>query len=205
MMSAKSTAEPKGRRAPAPVPKETPHVLIVGGGGAGGAIAHDLALRGLRVTLVERGEVVSGTTGRDHGLLHSGARYATTERATAIECVAENKILRRIAPGSFEENDGLFVALTDEDADFERQFLEGCWQCAVPTHRIDRGGGTAPGAGSQPGDAPGGPGARRDDGRDAAAVAILRHGKAQRCGDTALHRGDWRDDGRAVGAGSDRS
>jgi glycerol-3-phosphate dehydrogenase len=115
-----------------------PHVLIIGGGGTGGALAHDLTLRGLRVTLVERGEVTSGTTGRHHGLLHSGARYATTDRAAAIECIAENKILRRIAPGSFEENDGLFVALTDEDADFATSFLEACWQCAVPTKRLER-------------------------------------------------------------------
>jgi len=122
---------------PVPVPAK-PHVLIIGGGGTGGALAHDLTLRGLRVTLVERGEVTSGTTGRHHGLLHSGARYATTDRAAAIECIAENKILRRIAPGSFEENDGLFVALTDEDADFATAFLEACWQCAVPTKRLDR-------------------------------------------------------------------
>jgi glycerol-3-phosphate dehydrogenase len=115
-----------------------PHILIVGGGGTGGALAHDLALRGLRVTLVERGEVTSGTTGRHHGLLHSGARYATTDRAAAIECIAENKILRRICPGSFEENDGLFAAITDEDVEFGNQFLESCWQCAVPTRHIDR-------------------------------------------------------------------
>ena len=48
------------------------HILIVGGGGTGGALAHDLSLRGLRVTLVERGELTSGTTGRHHGMLHSG-------------------------------------------------------------------------------------------------------------------------------------
>jgi glycerol-3-phosphate dehydrogenase len=90
------------------------------------------------VTLVERGEVTSGTTGRHHGLLHSGARYATTDRSAAIECIGENKVLRRIAPGSFEENDGLFVALTDDDADFASTFLEACWQCAVPTRRIER-------------------------------------------------------------------
>jgi glycerol-3-phosphate dehydrogenase len=112
--------------------------LIIGGGGTGGALAHDLTLRGLRVTLVERGEIISGTTGRHQGLLHSGARYATTDRAAAIECTTENKILRRIAPGSFEENDGLFVALTDEDADFATGFLEACWQCAVPTKRLER-------------------------------------------------------------------
>ena len=115
-----------------------PHILIIGGGGTGGALAHDLALRGLRVTLVERGEITSGTTGRHHGLLHSGARYATTDRAAAIDCSGENKILRRIAPGSFEENDGLFVALTDEDEQYEKQFTEACWQCAVPTTRLDR-------------------------------------------------------------------
>jgi glycerol-3-phosphate dehydrogenase len=113
-------------------------VLIIGGGGTGAALAHDLVLRGLRVTLVERGEVTSGSTGRHQGLLHSGARYATIDRAAAIECSAENKVLRRIAPGSFEENDGLFVALTDEDAEFEKEFLEACWQSAVPTRRIDR-------------------------------------------------------------------
>ena len=116
----------------------TPHVVIVGGGGTGGALAHDLTLRGLRVTLVERGELTSGTTGRHHGLLHSGARYATTDRASAVECIAENKILRRICPGSFEENDGLFVAITDEDADYAEEFTEACWECAVPTRRLGR-------------------------------------------------------------------
>jgi glycerol-3-phosphate dehydrogenase len=115
-----------------------PHVVIIGGGGTGGALAHDLTLRGLRVTLVERGEVTSGTTGRHHGLLHSGARYATTDRASAVACIGENKILRRICPGSFEENDGLFVAITDEDAAYESEFVEACWQCAVPTRRLDR-------------------------------------------------------------------
>ena len=61
-------------------PRNDAHVLIVGGGGTGGALAHDLALRGLRTTLVERGELTSGTTGRHHGLLHSGARYAVHDR-----------------------------------------------------------------------------------------------------------------------------
>ena len=79
------------------------HVLIIGGGGTGGALAHDLALRGVKVTLVERGELTSGTTGRHHGLLHSGGRYAVNDQESAIECIEENRILRTIAPGSFEE------------------------------------------------------------------------------------------------------
>ena len=63
------------------------HILIVGGGGTGGALAHDLSLRGLRVTLVERGELTSGTTGRHHGMLHSGGRYAVGDRESAVECM----------------------------------------------------------------------------------------------------------------------
>jgi glycerol-3-phosphate dehydrogenase len=77
-----------------------PHVVIVGGGGTGGALALDLVLRGLRVTLVERGEITSGTTGRHHGLLHSGARYAVNDAESAVECIEENQLLRRVAPGS---------------------------------------------------------------------------------------------------------
>lgn len=114
------------------------HVLIIGGGGTGGALAHDLALRGLRVTLVERGEVTSGTTGRHHGLLHSGARYAVADQESAIECIEENTILRKIAPGSFEENDGLFVAITEEDVAYSHSFIEGCGDCGIPTQRLTK-------------------------------------------------------------------
>jgi glycerol-3-phosphate dehydrogenase len=116
----------------------SPHVVIVGGGGTGGALAHDLVLRGLRVTLVERGELTSGTTGRHHGLLHSGARYAVKDRESAVECIEENHILRRIAPGSFELNDGLFVAVTDEEADYEKLFFDSCEACAIPARRVSR-------------------------------------------------------------------
>ncbi len=112
------------------------HVLIVGGGGTGGALAHDLTLRGVKVTLVERGEVTSGTTGRHHGLLHSGARYAVGDKESAVECIEENTILRRICPGSFEENDGLFVAIDDEDLEYMELLLKGCAECGIPTQQL---------------------------------------------------------------------
>lgn len=114
------------------------HALIIGGGATGGALAHDLALRGLQVTLVERHEVTSGTSGRHHGLLHSGGRYAVKDKESARECIEENMILRHIMPGALELNDGLFVALTDEDVEYSKAFMAGCAECDIPTRVLTR-------------------------------------------------------------------
>ena len=46
--------------------KKTHSAIVIGGGSTGAAVAHDLALRGFQVHLVERGEIASGTTGRNH-------------------------------------------------------------------------------------------------------------------------------------------
>lgn len=113
-------------------PSPRDHILIIGGG-VGGALAHDLTLRGFRVTLVERGELLSGTTGRHHGLLHSGARYVFNDVETARECYQENLILKRIAPEAIEPNGGLFVALDDDDLAHQDRFIEGCREAGILT------------------------------------------------------------------------
>ena len=112
------------------------HIVIIGGGGTGAALAHDLTLRGFGVSLFERGELLSGTTGRHHGLLHSGGRYAVDDPVAAVECIRENGILRHIAPQAIEQNDGLFVALNDADMDYRPTFLEKCRQCGIPTEEL---------------------------------------------------------------------
>jgi glycerol-3-phosphate dehydrogenase len=109
------------------------HIVIIGGGGTGAAIAYDLVLRGFDVSLFERGELLSGTTGRHHGLLHSGARYAVHDPDAAKECMAENAILRQIAPQAIEQNDGLFVALNEADLAYKPAFLNSCRECGIPT------------------------------------------------------------------------
>jgi glycerol-3-phosphate dehydrogenase len=113
-----------------------PHVIVIGAGSTGSATAHDLALRGLRVTVIERGEVASGTTGRNHCLLHSGGRYCVKDQESAIECIDENMILRRIMPDVLELNDGLFVAVTEDDLAFKDKFLEGCAACHIPARDV---------------------------------------------------------------------
>jgi glycerol-3-phosphate dehydrogenase len=47
--------------------------------------------------VLERGEIASGTSGRTHGLLHSGGRYCVYDQESAVECIEENILLRKIA------------------------------------------------------------------------------------------------------------
>ena len=49
-------------------------VVIIGGGVTGTALARDLALRGVACILLEKEDLNAGASGRNHGLLHSGAR-----------------------------------------------------------------------------------------------------------------------------------
>ncbi|GAB4495231.1 MAG: hypothetical protein OHK0052_02180 [Anaerolineales bacterium] len=115
-----------------------PHVLIIGAGFTGVATAHDLALRGCAVTVVERGPLANGTSGRTHGLLHSGARYAVKDQESGVECIRENRILRKIAPQMIEPNGGLFVALNDEDMAYREAFIAGCEQCDIEIEELSR-------------------------------------------------------------------
>ncbi len=111
-------------------------VCIIGGGGTGAALAYDLALRGLQVILLEHGEFTSGTTGRHHGQLHCGARYAVKDAAIARECMEESLTLRRIVPQAIEYNGGMFVAVTDADADYAPVFIQACLAAGIPAREL---------------------------------------------------------------------
>ncbi len=84
------------------------------------------------MALVERGDLASGTTGRFHGLLHSGARYVVSDPVTAGECFRESVILRRVARSAVQETGGLFVFGDGDDAGYLGQWLEGCRQAEIP-------------------------------------------------------------------------
>lgn len=111
-------------------------VIIIGGGATGAGIARDCALRGLRVTLVERHDIATGATGRNHGLLHSGARYAVTDGESARECISENRILRRIARHCIEPTNGLFITLPEDDLAWQQTFISACQQAGIETRQL---------------------------------------------------------------------
>lgn len=111
-------------------------VLVVGGGATGAGIVRDLARRGLRCLLVEKGDLGTGTSGRYHGLLHSGGRYVVEDAPAARECIAENRVLRRIAPACIEDTGGWFVTTPDDPEDYADRFAAACEASSVPCDEV---------------------------------------------------------------------
>ncbi|KMK17924.1 glycerol-3-phosphate dehydrogenase [Pluralibacter gergoviae] len=111
-------------------------VIIIGGGATGAGIARDCARRGLRVTLVERDDIATGATGRNHGLLHSGARYAVTDPESARECIAENAILKRVARHCVEPTGGLFITLPEDCLDYQQTFIDACRAAGIDARQL---------------------------------------------------------------------
>ena len=112
-------------------------VIVIGAGATGAGTARDCALRGLSVLQVERFDFTAGATGRNHGLLHSGARYAVTDYESASECIKENMTLRRIARHCVEETGGLFVTLPEDDLDYQKKFVESCLKAGISAEVIN--------------------------------------------------------------------
>lgn len=84
-----------GLRQPAP-PFD---VIVVGAGINGTGIARDAALRGLRVLLLEKNDLASGTTSWSSRLIHGGLRYLEHREVGLVrESLRERERLLRIAP-----------------------------------------------------------------------------------------------------------
>nr|WP_245867002.1 glycerol-3-phosphate dehydrogenase/oxidase [Diaminobutyricimonas aerilata] len=74
-------------------------VLIIGGGINGVATFRDLALQGVDVVLVERGDFVSGASSASSHMVHGGIRYLENGEFRLVkESVTERNMLLRTAP-----------------------------------------------------------------------------------------------------------
>ncbi len=111
-------------------------VVVIGGGATGAGALRDAALRGFKTLLLERSDFGTGTSGRYHGLLHSGGRYAVKDPLSARECIAENIILHRIAAATIEDTGGLFVATPDDDPAYADRFVTACRDSGIPVTEI---------------------------------------------------------------------
>jgi glycerol-3-phosphate dehydrogenase len=111
-------------------------VVVIGGGSTGAGVVRDVAMRGYSTVLLDRADLGQGTTGRFHGLLHSGGRYVVSDPLSATECAEENAILTRIQSSAIEVTGGYFVTGPDDDPAFADKFLEGAKATGVPAQEI---------------------------------------------------------------------
>ena len=118
------------------MPALSTQLLVIGGGSTGLGVAWDACLRGLKVVLVEQGDLGQGTSGRYHGLLHSGGRYVISDPTSASACAIENRVLRHIIPHAIEDTGGLFVATPADPIDFPDRWFAACQELGVTAEEI---------------------------------------------------------------------
>ncbi len=74
-------------------------LIVVGGGINGAAVAREAALHGLRVLVLEQGDIASGTSSASSRLVHGGLRYLEHgELGLVRESLAERERLLKLAP-----------------------------------------------------------------------------------------------------------
>lgn len=79
--------------------RESAQVVVIGGGINGIATFRDLALQGIDVVLVERGDFVSGASSASSHMIHGGIRYLENGEFRLVrESVRERNALLRTAP-----------------------------------------------------------------------------------------------------------
>lgn len=71
--------------------------VVVGGGVNGAGAFRDLAMRGLRVALFEKGDFGGGTSGASSGMIHGGLRYLLTEPGVTKLSCRDSGAIRRTA------------------------------------------------------------------------------------------------------------
>jgi len=112
-------------------------VIIVGAGITGVGLYWDLLLRGFRVLLVEQAFPTAGTSGRYHGLLHSGARYAVVDPEAAQEAARENQRLRRLFPEHVHATGGYFLQLVGDGDDYVQAWVKACRTLGIPVEEVE--------------------------------------------------------------------
>lgn len=112
-------------------------VAVIGAGITGLFSALYIAQSGQDVTLYDKGIVSSETSDHFHGMIHSGARYAVNDQASAEECITENRTLSEVASDFIEDTGGYFVGFDDAEAEYGDRLIEGCHKTGIPVEEID--------------------------------------------------------------------
>src|SRR5919199_1405663 len=86
-------------RIPQDIERQVFDVIVIGAGINGAGVARDAAMRGLRVLLLDKGDIGGGTTAWSTRLIHGGLRYLEHgELGLVRESLRERETLLRTAP-----------------------------------------------------------------------------------------------------------
>src|SRR5688572_28688468 len=87
------------RKVPPDISRTPFDVIVVGAGINGACVARDAAARGLRVLLLDKGDLAAGTSSWSTRLIHGGLRYLEHgELGLVRESLRERETLLRVAP-----------------------------------------------------------------------------------------------------------
>jgi glycerol-3-phosphate dehydrogenase len=113
-------------------------LLVIGGGITGCGVLLDAAQRGLRVLLVEKADIASGTSSRSSKLIHGGLRYLKQMqlRITRLACRERDRLLT-LSPHLVDHVSFLYPAY-DGDRTPGWQVDLGLWMYDRLTNRSDR-------------------------------------------------------------------
>ncbi len=112
-------------------------ICIIGGGITGLFSALNLSLNGYNVTLFEKNDILSGTSGKFHGMLHSGSRYSVNDPESARECINENKILSNFASRFIKDTGGYYVSLNREEEEYGDILIKSNKKTGIETEEVN--------------------------------------------------------------------
>jgi len=126
-----------------PPGRPAPRVIVVGGGIIGCACADELARRGASVTLVERAELATGASGRNHGLLLSPLDPDLVPMARASAAAYDELAEDTRLPFHLDRDPIGFLLVAGKD-EAERaagkEEAEAAARCAVAVDHLDADG-----------------------------------------------------------------
>lgn len=100
-------------------------IAVIGAGITGLAIALELSTRKIECVLIDNNYPGFGTTTKNAGHLHCGARYIVSSPKVARLCAQENIILRRSFSFAISDKRAMYLLLKSDPVEFRDKFLAG--------------------------------------------------------------------------------
>jgi sarcosine oxidase subunit beta len=118
----------------------SPHILIIGGGVIGTAIACHLAVQGAKITLVEAKDLASGSSGACDGLVFLQSKKPGVHLQMAMESLKRFKKLQKQlpVPMEFTQTGGLVTIETDEEYRAMKTYVQDQQAIGLDVHLLDR-------------------------------------------------------------------